>query len=99
MKPFTKADLQAAFDIIDRQPLKAQTLIMSKQDYDDIYEWEIPFEEWFIKEMKRSIEIAETKKFLVSRVKEGQNLDMLRKIVVEHFPQYLEMLDKLLVLR
>lgn len=50
-------------------------------------------------EMKQINTEAEFRKYFISILNDGRDLAILRRIVETNFPHYLEMLDKLLILK
>jgi len=87
-------------NIVDGCKIPTTRYYMNKTDWDDIVKWGNKSEEEIIQEQMKEITTnAELRKYFISRLKDGRNLYILRRIVENNYPHYLEMLDKLLILR
>jgi len=88
------------FEQIEGWRIPTTRYYMNKAYWDDIAKWASKSEqEIILEQMKELYNQAEVKKYLVSRVKDGRDLATFRRVVETHFPHYLEMLDKYLILR
>lgn len=94
-----KKDLINLKNVIDGWKLTTTKYYMNEADWDSIKAWAISEEDVILEAMEKIDGATGARKYFITRIKDGKNLDTLRKVIGVSFPQYLELLDKLLVLR
>lgn len=98
MKPLTKDDLDSLKSIINGRSTRLTHMMMNESMARDIGIYS--YKEYYMREINSMKDAIEVRSYFIEKIKEGRNeLTFLRIVVENEYPQYLHMLEKLLVLK
>jgi hypothetical protein len=92
----TKSELQKLYAQIDKWKLRPQTILMDEQTAFDLG---LPMDGPYFREKLDKLNEGQIREFFIDCIRNQFTISLLKEIVEAEFPQYSDLLNKLLILK